>query len=431
MRKRSIYLGIAAALLLAVCAAMIFGFEAKPKALEPIEPVPERDFMRASLAYDEGLRTLRGTQTWTAQNRTGGDLDGIVLRAYMNGWDGCSAQVSGVKVNGEDVFFAKDADDPTVITIDYPWREGEEIVIDWTVMIKHAKTDGAALILLPELAMAENGAWRTDAYDDLAEPSYAQPFDFVTLLDGEVIARARMARDAGFVMGSVTREKEQGGVRIRAVAQDAAAAKTLLDQGEAALRSLNDAGIRYPFDMLTLADSETAYGDELALSGLIAANAEANRETLLRSITRLIARQTFGVFVENDPWNAPWLSHTLSSCAEMLAYRQRKGTAAYEERLYGDMELATRITRPVGVTVGATTAHFGSRSEMEQVLREQGAAMLLGVEQAVGTDAFVTALELYAGENAGGVGTLEALCDALERATGSSWSGYLSDMLSQ
>ena len=26
------------------------------------------------------------------------------------------------------------------------------------------------------------------------------------------------------------------------------------------------------------------------------------------------ARQIFGVQVENDPWNAPWLSETLASC---------------------------------------------------------------------------------------------------------------------
>ena len=397
------------------------------KTLSDIEPEAGKDFMKTTLTYDQGLRTLRGTQRLTAENRTGADLDEIVLRAYMNGWEGCSVQVSGAAVNNESVLVAPDEDDPTVIRIHYPWRAGEAISLDWTVMIKHAKTDGAPVILLPALAMNENGTWRTDIYDDLADPSYAQPFDFVTLLDGVVVARGRMARDAGFAMGDAQREREVSGVRIRTIAQKAGAAKKLLDQTETALKSLSEAGIAYPFDLLIVADGGA--GDDLALSGLIVTDAQADKEALLRSITRQIARQTFGVMIENDPWNAPWLSHTLASCAEMLAYRQRKGAAAYEERLYGELELATRITRPAGVTVGAATAHFGSKTEMEQVLCDQGAAHLLGIEQAVGTDAFVSALKTYILESTGKTGSAQALCDALERATGSSWTGYLEDML--
>lgn len=418
-----------AALLAAACALFFAGRTAKPKALERIEPMPGRDFMRASLTYDEALRTLRGTQTIEAENRTGVDLSEIVLRAYINGWDGCSAQLSGMKVNGKIVSFSQDDDDPTVLKIDYSWRAGEKIVLDWTVMIKHAKTSGAAVILLPCFAMIEDGAWRMDAYDDLADPSFAQPFDFMVELDGEAVACGRLARDAGFAMGSVIKEREVSGVRIRAIAQNTGIANTLLAQSEAALQSLNDAGLAYPGDVLTVVDSGSGSGAALALSWLIAVDGNADKETQLRTMTRLIARQTFGIFVENDPWNAPWLSETLASCAEMLAFRERKGAAAYEERLYGEMELATRITRPVGVSVGAGTAHFGSESEMEQVLRDEGAAMLLGIEQAVGSEAFVTALGIYAGDNAGAMGTLEALCKAFEQATGSSWAGYIADML--
>ena len=225
VKKRIIRMGIAAAIL--ICAALMTGLPAKPKKLEAIAPAQERDFMHAALTYDEGLRTLRGTQTWIARNRTGSDLDEIVLRLYMNGWDGCSVHLSGVTVDGVGVSCTQDADDPTLLTIAYPWRAGEEIALEWTVMLKHGKQDGVPVILLPSLAMYEGGEWRKDAYDDLADPSYAQPFDFVTLLDGEVVARARMARDACFAMGAVTREKDYSGVRIRAIAQDAATAKLM------------------------------------------------------------------------------------------------------------------------------------------------------------------------------------------------------------
>lgn len=428
MKKRSLWI---AALLLIVAELLLVIDRNENRLVEPIEPIAGCDFMRASLTYDEGLRTLRGTQTIKVENRTGSDLSQIVLRLHMNASAGESAAVSGVSVNGKAVKAVQDADDPTVVRIDYPWQSGEKIELSWTVMIKHADSDGAAVITLPQLAMIEDGAWRTDAYDDLVDPSYAGAFDYRIELEGETVAAMRLARDASFALegGAKAKEKEVSGVTVRALGRDAGAAKKLLDAAEIALKSLREAGIECLLDRLVILDGETARADGAVYSGLIALDAGADKETLVRKLTRLIARQTFGILVENDPWNAPWLSETIASSVEMLAYRARKGAAAYEERLFGELELATRITRPVGVCIGATTAHFGSDSEMTQVLRDAGAAMLLGIEQAAGMDAFVTALDVYAGESMGEMGSLEALCAALERATGSSWDGYISDML--
>lgn len=429
MKKRIVW----AALLLILAAVLALAIlQSAPKTtITPVEPDAERDFMQASLAYDEGLRTLRGTQTLKAENRTGKALDEIVLRLSMNANQGELAAVSGVSVNGKAVTAEQDAADSTVVRIDYPWQSGETIEIAWTVMIKHARCAGAAIITLPQLAMLEDGAWRTDAYDGLADPSYAQAFDCVIALDGEIAASMRMARDASFALegGAKAKEKKISDVAVRVLGRDAGAAKKLIDAGEAALDSLREIGIDYPFDRLVIVDGDTSRADGAVYSGLIALDAQADREILIRKLTRLIARQTFGILVENDPWNAPWLSETLASGAEMLAFRARKGAAAYEERLYGEMELATRVTRPIGVNVGVATAHFGSDSEMAQVLRDQGAAMLLGIEQAVGEEAFLQALHAYIEACAGGFGSQEALCLALEQATGSSWDGYISDIL--
>lgn len=428
MKKKKVWL---CALLLVIAVGAALGFLKKPEKTAPIGPVSGRDFMRASLVYDQGLRTLRGTQTMTAQNRTGENLDEIVLRLYMNGSEGCAASVSGVTVNGSSASFAQDADDPTVLRIRHSWASEAEISLGWTVMIKHAKTGGAAVVTLPSPAMHEDGAWRTDEYDALAEPSYGEAFDFTIEIDGEIAAQMRMARDASFALlpdGKV-REKEVSDVQLRALAQDTGTAKALLAKAQEALGALSDAGFAYPYDTLTVAQGDTDQADGLALSGLIVLSTDEDGEQMRRRITRLIARQTFGVFVESDPWNAPWLSHTLASCAEMLAYRKIKGAAAYEERLYGELELATRLTRPAGVCVGAGVMHFGSDSEMTQVLRDAGAAMLLGIEQAVGEAAFVSALTAYVQDCGGGMGSPDALCRALERETGSSWDGYISDVL--
>lgn len=402
------------------------------KRAEEIGPADGQDFVRAVLDYDAGTRTLRGTQTMTLTNRTGVLLEEIVLRAYMNGWDGAQVLVSGASVGGEAVSLSEDADDPTVLRAAHGWAPGETVELTFTLRIKHAKTSGAALIQLPALAMWENGAWREDEYDALADPSYAGTFDYTVRVDGETAAQMRGARDASFALdtGVKTRSRSVGSVQVTAMAQDASTAGTLLAQTRAALESLAAIGLPYPYSVLTVVQSETGREDGLALSGLIVLEADADKETLRRRLTRLIARETFGILIENDPWNAPWLSETLASSAELLAYRGLKGTAAYEERLYGEIELSTRLTRPYGVTVGAGTAHFGGDAEMTQVLRDQGAAMLLGIEQAVGGETFISALQIYIRDNAGGVATGEKLAAALREASGSSWDGYLADGLS-
>ena len=81
------------------------------------------------------------------------------------------------------------------------------------------------------------------------------------------------------------------------------------------------------------------------------------------------------------------------------------------------------------MVIGASTEHFGGDGEMTQVLRDAGAAGLMGIEQAVGQEAFIRALQTYIEQNAGGVGSLEALEKAMKEAAGSDWSGYLADML--
>ena len=426
-----------------------------------VQPAPSaqadaRDRMRVSLAYDTGTRTLRGTQELAAVNRSGAALEEIVLRLSMNGRDEEAVTLSGVTLNGESAAFSLDESDPTLARIACAWQPGETITLAWTVMIRHPKGAGAAVVTLPQLGMLENGAWRTDAYDELAEPVYAEVFDYtinLVLRDGtaaafggalteqsrdkgagETLYTAQMsgARDVSFALlaGGSVRQRMADGVLLTALADSASGAGALLDRAQEAIRSLAAAGFAYPFASLTAAAGDAGWADGTALSGLIVLDAEGNKETQLRRVTRLVARQTFGVLVENDPWNAPWLSISLASAAEMLAYRERKGASAFEERFLAEVDVATRLTRPAGVNVGAGTAFFGGDAEMTQVLRDQGAAMLLGIELAAGSEAFARSLSQYVQDHAGKTASREGLEAALLAGTGSDWNGYLTDELS-
>ena len=92
--------------------------------------------------------------------------------------------VSGVTIDGNAASFAPDADDPSVLRVPHALKSGDtaDVALRFALTIPRgeseiARTDDSALLIgaLPMPAMWENGAWRTDAYDALAETSYAQP----------------------------------------------------------------------------------------------------------------------------------------------------------------------------------------------------------------------------------------------------------------
>lgn len=431
--------------------------------LPPYQQSAERDSLSITAQATEDMRTLKGDMHLTATNRTGEDLTELVFRLYANGVQEKSMVVSGVTVDGKEVAFAPDADDSSVLRVPYALADGDtaDIALRFALTIPRgeseiARTDDSALLIgaLPMLAMWENGAWRTDAYDELAETSYAQATDIQLALtvpekvkaafggawvaeqnngDGTKTLTMQIegARDVSLAMrtdGSM-RQTMSGDVLVTALAENSRTAARLLEGACKALEAVESVGLAYSFPSLTVVQAQTGHADGTVGTALLAVDGTQKDDALERQLTRLCARQIFGVQVENDPWNAPWLSQTLSSCVELLAYRNREGETAYEKRFYGEIEVAMRLTRPHGVTVGASTEHFGGDSEMTQVLRDQGAASLMGIDTAVGGEAFVRALQIYVNENAGGTGSLEKLESALKQATGSSWDGYLSDML--
>ena len=431
--------------------------------LPAMQQSAERDSLSIAAQATEDMRTLKGDMYLTTTNRTGEDWTELVFRLYANGIREGSMVVSGVTIDGNAVPFATDADDSSVLRVQHALKSGDmaDVSLHFALTIPRgeseiARTDDSALLIgaLPIPAMRENGAWRTDAYDALAETSYAQPVDIQMALtvpekvnaafggawtaeqrngDGTKTLTMQLegARDISLAMraGGSMRQAMSGDILVTALAENSRTAARLLEAACKALEAVESVGLAYPFPSLTVVQAQTGHEDGVIGSALLAVDGTKKGDALLQQLTRVCARQIFGVQVENDPWNAPWLSQTLASCVELLAYRGREGDAAYEKRFYGEVEIAQRLTRPHGVTVGASTEHFGNDSEMTQVLRDQGAASLMGIDTAVGGEAFIRALQIYAEENAGGTGSLEKLERALMQATGSAWDGYLSDML--
>ena len=422
---------------------------------EPVSADYARDVLRGEVSLLEIAEgRITGEIELRATNRTGPDQATAVLRTLA----GTSAAVtlSDVTVDGEKAAWRADEDGLSA-EIDVSWPQGRTLRIGlrFSLAIERGAypvcTDGGvtlAVCALPTLATWNGEAWDTDV-DALIETGYAEAFDYeLRFLTGEgqrlvcggaqveagegfCVMRMNGARDVSFAVteSGVLRVRELGGVQVSALAESGAQADRLLDAAKTALSSLAQAGLAYPFEMLAIAQADPGCEDGVIGSGLVALAGERDTEALVRRLTRLIARQTFGVLVENDPFHAPWLSASLASACELAAFRQRKGENAYEERFMETVEIASRLTRPHGVTVGASVDRFGGDAEMTQVLRDQGGAMLMGIETAVGQEAFAQALRLYVSENADGIAAQRDLERALEQATGSAWDGYLSDEL--
>ena len=431
--KRRIILAAAALIVSALCVGLWYVRGMAPLDMGDTQMDAGADFVTAYGQLDAD-DTLKIEQTFYLTNRTGAALEEIVLRLYANGNKPSAVKSLEASVNGDLVDAQIDEDDATLITIARPWAQDEAIDLTLWTEIRLDMSKDIAVVALPVLAPIWDGQWQTELFDPLAGTLYAPA------MDGELDIRYPNGWKAVFANGTrgmtlavsknaCVRWREIGGVAVSAMADNVFAANRLLDCAKTAIESLEAIGLAYPFASLSIADAQPVSADGDVYSGLIVLESEGKKEELIQRMTRLIAAQTFGVLVGNDAWNTPWLSRSLPSAVELIAYRQRKGQAAFAARYEEEIEVASRVTRPYGVTVGADIRHFGGDAEMTQVLRDQGGAMLLGIEQAIGEEVFMAALRMYIEENAGSFADRAALERALKAASGSSWEGYLTDEL--
>ena len=272
-RKNALLLTAVIILLAAACA---FALSREQKALfvsEPaLAPSDERDFMSVSVEATGDLRTVKGSMCLTATNRTGEDLSEIVLRAYPNAIQQGSVTLYGAAVDGESVPVGMDSGDPSVWRSQTPWRAGETLEISWQAALivprgesAIGRTDESALLIgaLPLPAVWENGAWRTDEYDELAETSYGQAVDIQMALtvpktvlaafggawideqdngDGTKTLAMQLsgAREIAFAMraeGEI-RQTRAGDVLITALAENARTASRLREAAADALEAI-------------------------------------------------------------------------------------------------------------------------------------------------------------------------------------------------
>ena len=82
---------------------------------------------------------------------------------------------------------------------------------------------------------------------------------------------------------------------ITALAENARTASRLREAAADALEAIEKLGFSYPFSSLTVVQAQTGRADGALGSALVAVDADAKADELLAQMTRLCARQIFGV----------------------------------------------------------------------------------------------------------------------------------------
>ena len=388
--------------------------------------------------------SLFGTFAMELQNPAGEDLREIVLRAYPNAEQSGSLTFSGMTANGKSVLPYFD-EDSSVLRIQTSWGTQEMMTITGSFQLSPVGSsfrDGLlAMDFLPMPARYSENAWQTGEL--MCGPDSWVPYDLtmkITVPDQYAAAGNGTLTEETRENGKTTYTYHQGAARDISLAvwqgriyqkEDHGVLITASDEKDIkatreALARLRKTGFSYPFSGICIL-SGVAETDGKVLSGLALTDG-AEGEALVEELSRLLLQQIFGVLIGTDSEN-PWLSVSVASGAELLCYGKTKGTSALESRYRTNVEPATRLTHPRGVTIGAPLSVFADADEVAIVLRDSGGAMILGMPEAAGEAAFVEALNAYAEENAGRKASMEAFLSSLWKATGSRWDGYLKDWL--
>ncbi len=148
-------------------------------------------------------------------------------------------------------------------------------------------------------------------------------------------------------------------------------------------------------------------------------------EELERTLALGLARQWFGLSVENDPEQAPWLSEAVCAYLALLYYQDQYGDQRFLEELNLEVLDALNITLPGRLSPDALRSQFSSRSAYEIIVRRRGAAVLHEMSKAVGRQALWDTFKSYYQANRGQTADKGDFEEALLQAAGQDYSQAL------
>lgn len=469
--KRRVWIWVLAAAVVIAIAAVIWlvlrkGQGGDPSAPSPaptpvVSPTPtpaqgatlnQRSLYECALEYEPNLRKLSGMMRLTYTNNAGEDLYEIPLHLYPNAVEPGCMEIVGVALNGVNTFYHKENGASLIrVPLVPELKNGEtaEVFIEFNISVPERESRfGAgknAVMLgnaLPIAAEYEDGAWRTDAYDDTGDPFYSAASDYKVALTvperftvaatGAVLEEKREggkatryfyaagAREFAFALSDKWTEAEAGDIPVSAYAESMAYAKFGADTAAGALKWMAQKVCPYPFERICVTQADMRGGMEYP--GLVMIENEQWRK-LYRArgefiIVHEVIHQWLYALVGSDQINEPWVDESLT---EYLAYAyledkygEEYARELYDEAAYGlfGYDRRLRLDSPLSAFAQAEpNAYY-------YVIYAYGASVYRELHEMLGDEAFFGAIKNYCLDNSFGFGTGDKLIACFSEAAG-------------
>ena len=392
------------------------------------------------------------SETLTCRNDTGGPLDHLALRTWINAfrteetspaaseelYDACypegfspgGLRLDDVMWNGERASYGYADEAMTALRIDIPpLAPGEE----GTLFLRCVETIpccayrtgyvGNAYQLgnvIPLLSRWENGAWRQDPYTAVGDPFLSECANFTLTLrlpeemgapictcpltrdeDGVWQGEALAARDVALgIMPDANRATcRAGNTVIHSLAKTEAGAKRALEDARKALETYASLYGEYPYPSLTVCSADFPFGG-MEYPGLIMIGEsnylDSRADTLELEVAHETAHQWFYALVGSDQVRDPWQDEAICEYAMLRYVKQRYGQGSFDTLKSFRVDAPMRESHLGALTPGSPIDYFSSLSDYAAVVYGRGAALMLALDEMLpgGVDAF---LRVYAG----------------------------------
>ncbi|MCO5220895.1 MAG: M1 family metallopeptidase [Thermomicrobiales bacterium] len=421
---------------------------------------------RFDLTLDPIMSTIGGQMAVTWVNDTGRTQSALPFRIYPNAWyyRPGGMTIEGIRV--ERIIVSPRFDETnTVLFVDLPAPvapgKSVTVAIDFMTTVPE-DSDGSYGILnhdleldrfvltdwYPIVAGWDETGWRLEPPTDQGDPTFAATADYIVRLalpasyavvgtgvetrqaDGSVLIETGPARELAIVAGSGFEEltTQVGDITISFFVEPANVpmAQHLLDLAAEALAFYERELGPYPFTELDFVSVPLSLAYGVSWSGVLFIandllrlspdNAAAADFTVLHEL----GHQWWGGMVGANSNDHTWMVEGLTNTTALLAQVELQGASAATQSLHGWV-----VTPYLNLLYGTGDA-VADVSIFDQSLTAplstlaygKGALGFLAIRDAIGHEAFMSALAAYAGEFQLGIADPEDLLAAFENASG-------------
>jgi len=388
-------------------------------------------------------------------------------KCYYNGISYGDLEISALKVNeiDKDIIITGNDDDILDVKFDTPLNTNENtnIYIEYKVTIpniNHRFGYGEDTINLgnfyPVACVYEDGNYHIDCYHYNGDPFYSEvanynvtlttPNNLVLASSGDVISQdstdnlntytinAKAVRDFAFVLSDkfnvVTGNINN--VKVNYYYYKNQHPNECLQASLDSVSTFNRLFGEYPYNTLNVVESNFVHGGMEYPNLVLISDAVDVQSDFINVIVHEIAHQWWYGIVGNNEFQYGWLDESLTEYSTLLFYDENPNYNVNTKELIKNttnsyvtfVDIYKKVFDTVDTTMNRKLNEFTNESEYVYIAYVKGMLMYDSLDELLGREKFIKALQRYFEENKYGISTPEKLVDAFEQTTGSDLSTF-------